>query len=173
MCSINQCWSVCVCLGMCVVAPRLPDTWLCLVLAPRLAHQMFSFFIILHLHRVLWGLGNLCRPHSTCCVVCVVFFCLFFLPFSRDKQALGGFVLLPFFNFLVFFPTWKHFLKINVLGLLVIAVHILWKEIILNYHIWVFSLIFVNILKCLSHLMCRLLRTDTFIVETVTLLLFK
>lgn len=46
-----------VCVGMC-----LPDTWLCLVLALSSAHQMFSFFIILHLrHRILWGLGNLCR----------------------------------------------------------------------------------------------------------------
>lgn len=44
---------VCVCLGVCVVGMCLPDTWLCLVLALCSAHQMFSFFIILHLHRVL------------------------------------------------------------------------------------------------------------------------
>lgn len=106
------------------------------------------------------------------CCVCG-FFCLFFCLFPVTNKPLEALCCFLFFNFLVFFPTWKHFLKINVLGLLVIAVHILWKEIILNYHIWVFSLIFVNILKCLSHLMCRLLRTDTFIVETVTLLLFK
>lgn len=54
---------MCVCVPCVCVGIWLPDTWLCLVLALCSAHQMFSFFIILHLHRVLWGFLRICAAH--------------------------------------------------------------------------------------------------------------